>query len=109
MRLIPPTTLKQHGIRFSRVVQYPNEFIATFSGGYHCGFNGDFNEAEAINFGTERWLNMFPKYQPCDCQDRRGNYLKIKENLSEVYRLLNRKNPHFNVTFVNQHFYTKIP
>lgn len=82
---VPPTTLKQYGIRFSRIVQNPNEFVVTFSGGYHCGFNAGLNEAEAINFGTTRWLEMFPNYQPCDCRGRRINCMHIKNNLVDIY------------------------
>lgn len=83
--LVPPSVLRQHGIRFGRIAQYPNEFVVTFSGGYHQGFNSGLNEAEAINFGTKRWLELFEQYNPCDCRDRHANSLSIINNLACSY------------------------
>lgn len=65
--MIAPTVLKKYGIKFSRVTQNPGEYIVTFSGGYHAGFNCGWNEAEAINFGTSRWLENVEKFKPCAC------------------------------------------
>lgn len=66
--MISPEVLSKHQIKFSRVTQYPGEYIVTFSGGYHEGFNCGWNEAEAINFGTPRWLEFFSQFKPCKCQ-----------------------------------------
>ena len=38
----------------------PGEFILAFSGSYHCGFNFGYNFAEAVNYATYNWLNLFP-------------------------------------------------
>ena len=51
-----------------RYVQYPGEFIVTFSNGYHAGFNSGFNTNEAVNFVTEAWLEELPKQRYCKCQ-----------------------------------------
>lgn len=50
-----------------QVVQQPGEFIISFSGGYHQGFNLGLNKAEAINFGSKRWLEFFPNFKLCPC------------------------------------------
>jgi jumonji domain-containing protein 2 len=43
-----------------RMVQNPGEFMVTFGGAYHCGFNWGFNIAEAVNFATSKWLEIMP-------------------------------------------------
>lgn len=93
--LIPPLVLKEQGMRFSWVVQNPDEYIVSFSAGYHSGFNCGWNEAQSINFGTERWLKFFPEFKHCDCRDENAN--TVKKILTDVYcqeegKLQKRKN-----------------
>lgn len=86
--MIPPAVLRQHGIKFGRVVQRPNEYILSFSGGYHAGFNCGLNQAEAINFGSERWLKFFPEYLACRCAiDQEVFMRKVKKVISDIYLL----------------------
>lgn len=51
-----------------QVIQYPGEFVISFSGGYHSGFNCGVNVAEAINFGSNRWVQFFDKFSLCKCR-----------------------------------------
>ena len=37
--LISPTLLEQNGIPFTRMMQQPGEFVVTYPGAYHSGFN----------------------------------------------------------------------
>ena len=59
---------KNPSIRLSKAIQYPGEFILAFSGSYHCGFNFGFNFAEAVNYATYNWLNLFPLADYCNCR-----------------------------------------
>lgn len=54
-------------IRMSKVVHNPNEFIVTFGGTYHQGFNWGFNMAEAVNFATDSWLGLCLRANNCQC------------------------------------------
>ena len=38
-----------------------------FSGAYHTGFNWGYNIAEAVNYASLDWLNIFPHSKPCKC------------------------------------------
>lgn len=84
--MIPPAILRKNGIRFSRVIQNPNEFVISLSGGYHFGFNCGLNKAEAINFATRRWLEYFPKFKPCHCRGRHANETRrVGYALTEIH------------------------
>lgn len=39
----------------------------TFPSGYHAGFNSGFNIAESVNFVTDDWLPMLPRFKGCQC------------------------------------------
>ncbi|KAG2393936.1 hypothetical protein C9374_003700 [Naegleria lovaniensis] len=65
--LISPFTLKEHGIKVTRVTQLPGEFIITLPGSYHQGFNWDINVNEAVNFATKRWLPIGKVCERCQC------------------------------------------
>lgn len=49
------------------MIHEKGQFIATFGGAYHAGFNYGFNIAEAVNFATPLWLPIFLKAKSCVC------------------------------------------
>jgi hypothetical protein len=66
--LINPEIIKQKGINIYRCIQKPGEFVITFGGCYHEGFNMGFNCAEAVNFATKNWIDIGLKAKFCKCQ-----------------------------------------
>jgi hypothetical protein len=74
-------------------VHNPGEFIITFPGCYHAGFNWGFNIAEAVNFGVNHWLDVFPYCNVCQCQTDNVNINPI-----EFYRNLIKRNPKLKVS-----------
>lgn len=42
--------------------------MLTQTSAYHTGFNMGFNMAEAVNYCTPEWLNVFTKMRRCRCQ-----------------------------------------
>lgn len=67
MTLISPSVLRQNGIRVGRIIQHPGEFVVTSPGAYHGGFNQGFNCAEAVNFATEKWVEIGRNASRCTC------------------------------------------
>jgi jumonji domain-containing protein 2 len=67
--MIHPYILKQKipDLKIHKMVQNPGEFILTIGGAYHAGFNWGFNIAEAVNFATTKWLEIFPNVSSCHC------------------------------------------
>ncbi len=77
----PYTLLKiDPSIRISKVVHHPNEFVVTFGGTYHQGFNWGFNFAEAVNFATDPWLGLSLKATNCQCHPH-----TVKIDPQEIY------------------------
>jgi hypothetical protein len=65
--MIDPEIVVAHGITVYKMTQYSNEFVITFSGAFHCGFNYGANCAESVNFGTETWVNRGDDVKRCWC------------------------------------------
>ncbi|KRX36795.1 Lysine-specific demethylase 4E [Trichinella murrelli] len=55
------------GIPVRQVVQLPGEFILTYPGAYHSGFNLGYNCAEAVNFAMKSWIDYSLKVKFCLC------------------------------------------
>ncbi|EFC41618.1 histone demethlylase [Naegleria gruberi] len=87
--VISPFTLREVGIRTTRVTQLPGEFIITLPGSYHQGFNWDINVNEAVNFATRRWIDIGRNCLRCTCDpdtvrinlDGIEEYLDAEESL----------------------------
>ena len=67
--LISPALLQQHNIQYYRMVQQPGDFVITYPGAYHAGFNLGFNIAESTNFATGRWIRIGAAAKACECRD----------------------------------------
>jgi hypothetical protein len=60
--------LKENWIPYETAIQFPGEFMVTFPGSYHAGYNHGFNIAEATNFATERWIDIGRHANRCCCR-----------------------------------------
>jgi jumonji domain-containing protein 2 len=67
-KLFSPARLKECGLPYDTVVQNAGEFVITFPGAYHAGFNHGFNLAEATNFATPSWLPLGRRARRCVCR-----------------------------------------
>jgi jumonji domain-containing protein 2 len=67
-KMFSPARLKECGLPYDTVVQHAGEFVITFPGAYHAGFNHGFNLAEATNFATPSWLPLGRKARRCVCR-----------------------------------------
>jgi len=67
-KMISPKKLKENGIAFNTVVQHEGEFVITFPGSYHAGFNHGLNIAEATNFAFPQWLPSGRAAKRCVCR-----------------------------------------
>jgi len=66
--LINPEIIYDKGIEVHKCIQMPGEFVITFGGSYHAGFNMGFNCAEAVNFATKNWIDLGIRAKICKCQ-----------------------------------------
>ena len=65
--LLSPQLLRQQGIPLVRVVQREREFVVTYPGAYHAGFNHGYNCAESTNFATQAWVDVGACARSCYC------------------------------------------
>ncbi|XP_055306843.1 lysine-specific demethylase 4D-like [Sitodiplosis mosellana] len=99
--MIPPTVLKKRKIPFGRLIQNPGEFVVSMTKAYHSGFNCGLNHAEAVNFGSEKWLEVFHESKTCHCKMQHAIFLPkyccptCDSAFNSKYGLLNHlKNKH---------------
>lgn len=54
---------------YLQAVQEAGDFVISWTGGHHQGFNIGLNMAEAVNFADKRWLalNIHDTYKVCNC------------------------------------------
>lgn len=88
--LINPYLLKKLSpeIEIVKIKQERGEFVITFPGTYHAGFNWGFNIAEAVNFGTNGWIQSFTSTNVCQCDSD-----TVTINADEFYSNLIKSNP----------------
>ncbi len=67
--MISPAVLQQNSIKYYRMVQNPGDFVITYPGSYHAGFNMGFNIAESTNFATNAWIEIGATAKACECAD----------------------------------------
>ena len=53
-------------------MQEEREAVVVFPMAYHQGFNHGFNMAEAVNFGSRRWLEYGKRARGCLCMDNKS-------------------------------------
>lgn len=66
--VLSPLKIKQAGLTMHTAVQNAGEFIITFPGAYHQGFNHGFNVAESSNFALPDWIPLGRKAKVCMCE-----------------------------------------
>lgn len=65
--LLSPGILNKAGITYTTQIQRAGDFIITFPGCYHFGFNTGFNVAESTNFAVPEWVPLGGKADICLC------------------------------------------
>jgi len=65
--LIHPDNLLKNGIKLTRAIQRPGEFVISRAAAYHSGFNAGYNIAEAVNFALPAWISVGEKAKSCQC------------------------------------------
>ena len=67
--ILHPALLEANGIKVHKVVQEERQAVVVFPLAYHQGFNHGFNMAEAVNFGSKRWVEYGKRSRTCLCLD----------------------------------------
>jgi hypothetical protein len=79
--LLSPALLRAAGVPFTRVTQREREFVVTYPGAYHAGFNHGYNCAESTNFATRAWVPVGAAASACGCA---GDEVRIDMRLFGV-------------------------
>ena len=83
---IDPKLLLEAGIKVTRVVQQPGDFVITFPRSYHTGYNSGANVAEAANFACPLWMDCAGSLKKCECEVRCDfNVVDVDPFLTFVY------------------------
>ena len=79
--MVDPITLcsPPFRIRIGRVVQRQGEFVVTFPGAYHAGFNTGTNLAEAVNVAIPEWLPHAKKAVAAYALSKRQSVFCVQE------------------------------
>lgn len=85
--VISPPLLKKAGVSYTTQVQRPGDFIVTFPGSYHFGFNTGFNVAEATNFAVPEWTSLGFEAGICLCHPH-----SVRIDMERFLSLLRRCN-----------------
>eukprot|EP00644_Phytophthora_capsici_P017149 jgi/Phyca11/572401/estExt2_Genewise1.C_PHYCAscaffold_480062 len=56
--MVPPSILRDRGVKVFTLVQQPGDIILTFPKAYHSGFSEGFNCNEAVNFVLPNWIDF---------------------------------------------------
>jgi hypothetical protein len=82
---------KSAGFKCFKWIQTKGTMIITWPGVYHSGINTGYNLNEAVNFGTQSWLNEGREYtgNRCQCEHEDGSpvskiYLDVEEISKKV-------------------------
>jgi jumonji domain-containing protein 2 len=64
--LISPSVLRQFSVGYHMCKQNKGEYVVLNAAAYHSGFNAGFNTAEAVNFATEDWVEVWFWLELCE-------------------------------------------
>lgn len=78
----------------TEIVQRAGQFVITWCGAYHGGFNSGFNIAEASNFGAEEWREVGKKFVDCDCPEIKVQIDENERPNFDVAKILRCRGPY---------------
>lgn len=77
--------LVQHGIKYTKLIQKPGEFVFTLYGAFHWGYNGGFNICESMNLASPKFRQIYEEAVICgpDC-DYSPMPILVRKRLGEL-------------------------
>lgn len=63
--IVDETLLLKHHIKYTKLIQYPGEFIFTLYGANHWGWNAGFNVCESMNLASPRFKEIYQEVSLC--------------------------------------------
>lgn len=108
--IVDESFLRNYGIKYSKIVQHPGEFVFTLYGAYHWGFNGGFNVCESMNLASPRFKQIYEEAVICasSCQYSREP-LAVHRELGKLLENYNeRANIVVNFTYSINNSYQPI-
>ncbi|XP_031637256.1 uncharacterized protein LOC116349798 [Contarinia nasturtii] len=63
--LVDENLLLKHHIKYTKLIQYPGEFIFTLYGAFHWGWNAGFNVCESMNLASPKFKKIYEEVSLC--------------------------------------------
>ncbi|XP_061729030.1 protein Jumonji-like [Cydia pomonella] len=62
--MVPPNILSEHGVKLSRLLQRPGEYVLVFPEAHSCSITTGFGISESVYFASNAWLtDVFKLFQ----------------------------------------------
>lgn len=88
--IVDEALLVKYGIKYSKIVQHPGEFIFTLYGAYHWGWNSGLNVCESTNLASPKFQKVYEEAVICESTcEYSSDPIAVHQKLGELLKKSN--------------------